>query len=425
MKLLIIVNWYPPDQRVPARRWGGLVSELQKIGVDCTVLSAGDGAFWTGVGDAGERIIRLPISNRAPKRVHNARSLRERIRIIIKNTIRFFIPLFFRGRNIKIWRDALISHPEVTQAAQECEVVVASYGPIAPLLLGRYIASIYNKPSIIDIRDSFQAKEGVAFFLSRKVSRFIERRLLSQANARITIGKRLASYMTNQYGLAFHAIYNGWSDEDAQMQLQDNCEGADEDESPYLYYAGTIYQHRLDALMLVLKALRNVELKLRVRVLSDNTKQGLQTVVEEHGMADRVDLLPPVSSTAVAEEMSRSCGLLVFENVNSSELHDGTVTGKLFGLLASGMPGIAVCSPSSEIQEIVAGVEGWSAVSTEADCRHAISALLTDKKGYVGNGKGITDYSVSAQAKKFYALLKSLAENGNRIGAIKVRGWSV
>lgn len=406
MKLLIIVNWYPPDQRVPARRWGGLVSELQKIGVDCTVVSAGDGEFWTALGDAGERIIRLPISNRSSDSSERTPFMKGQLRSIVKNSVRYFVPLFLRGRDIKIWRDTLSAYPEVTQAAQECDVVVASYGPIAPLLLGRYIASNYNKPSIIDIRDSFQAKEGVAFFLSRKVSRFIERRLLSQANARITIGKKLASYMANQYGLAFHAIYNGWSDEDEQMQLQDNCEASDEDESPYLYYAGTIYQHRLDALVLVLKALRNEELRLRIRVLSDNTKQGLQAVVEEHGMVDRVELLPPVSSTVVTEEMSRSCGLLVFENLNSSELHDGTVTGKLFGLLASGIPGIAVCSPSSEIQEIVAGVEGWSAVSTEADCRHAISALLTDKKGYVGNGKGITDYRVSAQAKKFYALLK-------------------
>jgi len=222
--------------------------------------------------------------------------------------------------------------------------------------------------------------------------------------------------MANQYGLAFHAIYNGWSDEDAQMQLQDNCEGADEDGSPYLYYAGTIYQHRLDALVLVLKALRNEELRLRIRVLSDNTKQGLQAVLEEHGMVDRVELLPPVSSTAVAEEMSRSCGLLVFENLNSSELHDGTVTGKLFGLLASGIPGIAVCSPSSEIQEIVAGVEGWSAVSTEADCRHAISALRTDEKRCVGNGEGITVYSVTTQAKNFYTLLKRVAENARQDG---------
>lgn len=406
MRLLIIVNWYPPDQRVAARRWGGLVPELQKIGVDCTVVSAGDGAFWTGLGDAGERIIRLPISNRSADNGVRASVMKGQLRSIVKKSVRYFVPLFLRGRDIKIWRDTLSAHPEVTQAAQECDVVVASYGPIAPLLLGRYIASNYNKPSIIDIRDSFQAKEGVAFFLSRKVSRFIERRLLSQANVRITIGKRLASYMANQYGLAFHAIYNGWSDEDAQMQLQDNCEGADEDESPYLYYAGTIYQHRLDALVLVLKALRNEELRLRIRVLSDNTKQGLQAVVEEHGMVDRVELLPPVSSTAVAEEMSRSCGLLVFENLNSSELHDGTVTGKLFGLLASGIPGIAVCSPSSEIQEIVAGVEGWSAVSTEADCRHAISALRTDEKRYLGNGEGIRDYSVSMQANNFLSLLK-------------------
>lgn len=411
MRLLIIVNRYPPDQRVAARRWGGLVPELQKIGVGCTVVSAGGDAFWTGLGDAGEQVIRLPISNRSADNGVRASVMKGRIRLVVKNGVRYFVPLFLRGRDIKIWRDTLSAHPEVTQAVQECDVVVASYGPMAPLLFGRYIASNYNKRLVIDIRDSFQAKEGAAFFLARKVSRFIERRLLSQANARITIGKRLASYMADQYGLAFHAIYNGWSGEDAQMQLQDNCEGSDEDESPYLYYAGTIYQHRLAALVLVLKALRNEELRLRIRVLNDSTKQGLQKVVKEHGMVDRVDLLPPVSNTAVAEEMSRSLGLLVFEKLYSSELHDGTVTGKLFGLLASGMPGIAVCSPSSEIQEIVAGVEGWSAVSTEADCRNAISALLTDEKGFVGNNECITDYSVSAQAKNFYTLLKCVAEN--------------
>lgn len=406
MKLLLIVEWYPPDQRVAARRWGGLVPELQKIGVDCTVVSAGDGAFWAGVGEAGERIIRLPISNRAPKRRNKGESLRDLLRTIIKSAGRFFVPLFLRSRNIKIWRDALTSHPEVTQAAEECDIVVASYGPMAPLLCGDYIASNYNKPLVIDIRDSFQAKEGAAFFLSRRVSRFMERKVLAKSCARITIGEKLAHYMAKQYGLSFHAIYNGWSDEDLVLGLEYKREGADKGESPYLYYAGTIYQHRLDALVLVLKALRQNELRLRLRVLSDNTAQGLLTVVKEHGMVDRVDLLPPVSSTEVAEEMLRSHGVLVVENLAPSELHDGTVTGKLFGLLASGVPGIAVCSPTSEIREIIDVVEGWYGVSTKEECRNAIRALQTNEKRGVRKAEGIADYCVSMQAEHFYALLQ-------------------
>lgn len=406
MKLLLIVNWYPPDQRVAARRWGGLVTELQRIGVDCTVVAAGDGAFWTGVGEAGERIIRLPISNRAPKRRNKGGGLRDLLRTIIKNAGRFFVPLFFRGRNIKIWRDALTSHPEVTQAAEECDIVVASYGPMAPLLCGDYIASNYNKPLVIDVRDSFQAKEGAAFFLSRRVSRFMERKVLVKSCARITIGEKLAHYMAKQYGLSFHAIYNGWSDEDLVLGLEYQREGADKGESPYLYYAGTIYQHQLDALVLVLKALRQNELRLRIRVLSDNTAKGLLTVVKEHEMVDRVDLLPPVSSTEVTEEMLRSHGVLVVENLASSELHDGTVTGKLFGLLASGVPGIAVCSPTSEIREIIDVVEGWYGVSTKEECRNAIRALQTNEKRGVGKAEGIADYCVSMQAEHLYALLQ-------------------
>ena len=409
MRLLVIVNCYTPDQRVSARRWGGLVAELQRRGVECTVISAGDGSFSEAEGVAGEHIIRLPISNRAQAGGEAARAPGARLRLMVKGVLRYFVPLFIRGRNRRAWRDALQQHTAVAEAAKDCNVIVASYGPMAPLLIGHDLALMYKKPLVIDIRDSFQAKEGSAFPLSRWISRYLEKRVLAKACSRITIGRKLAQYVTNHYQLDFHAIYNGWNDEDIVTQPSNVWE-ADEKESPYLYYAGTIYPHRQEALSVVLRALESIdELRLRIRVLSDNTEHWLENLIKSHCLADRVDLLPPVPSTVVAEEMAASRGVLVLENLEPSELHDGTVTGKLFGLLASGIPGIAISSPTGEIREIIQGIEGWHGVSTEAECVQAIRALAASE-GRSVDEITIAAYHVSAQADQLHSLLQNCRE---------------
>lgn len=409
MKLLVIVNCYPPDERISARRWGRLIGELQKLDFECSVLTAGDGNFSDELGEAGERVIRMPISNRPYAEAGRVGSTRNAIRTIAVPFAKYFIPQYFLKKRFRGWRLAAERSTAVLKAASDCDAVIASYGPIGTLLLGKHLSYKYKKPYCIDIRDSFQSKEGKKFIVSKHLSRRLEKKLLTSSWCRFAIGNKLANFLSSRYGLAFHAIYNGWCDSDVDFCRKEVRRGASSDQSPYLYYAGTIYPHRLRALTWVIKSIKSSDLRLRLRVLNYNSNPGIERVVKELGAENRVDLLPPIPSAELANEMAGSRGLLVLEEVSPSDIHDGNVTGKLFGLLASGLPGIAVCSPSSEIQSVVGQVDNWWAVSTEAACRCAINSL-PDRPWKATGTKHIGAYHVEAQAERLANLIEEVVD---------------
>ena len=106
MNFLIIVNWYPPDLRVPAKRWYNLVSYLQQAGYCCTVVSAGDGKPSIHLGTSGEKVIRVSISNKDIKRgeseltVQSRRSAKRRLKECLLRTI----PSSFTRKHINYWK---------------------------------------------------------------------------------------------------------------------------------------------------------------------------------------------------------------------------------------------------------------------------------------------------------------------------------
>lgn len=313
---------------------------------------------------------------------------------------------------MQTWRLAVKSNPAVLGATVGCDAVIASYGPISTILLGAELSRQYKKPYIVDIRDSFKAMEKKSFFPSSWFSRRLEKRLLATSSERTTVGVNLGKFLKDQYNLNFQPIYNGWSDRDMLVHSGEDRQRVGRKEKPYLYYAGTLYPHRLKALSLVLKALRHVDLRLRLRIVNYHIASILQRFVEAHDVCDQVDLWSPVSTEIVSNEMALSEGLLVLENVLPTSLHDGNVTGKLLGVLASGVPGVAVCSPTSEIQRIVEDVEGWSAVSTEMACLDAIRALIRGPRSVVSR-KGIGAYHVTAQAKNLRDVIERAVASGS------------
>lgn len=408
MKLLIIVQHYPPDMMAAARRWGNLLPGLQKEGFDCTVVCAGDGKYREYTGSSGERVIRVAISNidKSSGVIVKAATQKRKIKRLLRRVIYTIWPPILRGSSVRIWLNKRQSVPELVDIARSSDYIISSYGPIGPFVLGWWLAKKTNKPWIADIRDSFESRYGVSNPLSRSVSRLIERYLLSKASLRLTVGNILAEYLTAIYKLPFHAIYNGWTDYDRIEPTQDFS-----NIKPYLYYAGSIYAHRLPALTVVLRALQHhPEITLKMRLLKDYTNGEFGRIISQEGSARQIELLPPVPQEIVNIETAQSLGDLVLEDISgTSELKNGTVTGKLIGLLASGCPGIAVCTPKSEIKYLVDKINSWHAVDTSEQCQYAL-ADLKKNRAFLSNSETLNEYSMSAQSKKLAKLINQNCE---------------
>lgn len=395
MNILILVNWYPPDLRVPARRWGNLVSELKESGHNCTIISAGNGKPDTYVGTAGEKVIRVSISNRENVKgkselaVKSNMSCKKRLKDFLLKTI----PSSCLRSPYDYWKTTLQNTPGAIEIAQQSDCIVSSYGPIGPFMAGRWLAKETNKPWVADIRDAFESKGTGKFWVAKKVDRAYERILLKRACLRITVGETLANYLSKQYRQEFIAIYNGWSGLDKLL--------ASKKESLYFYYAGTIYQHRLSALNVLIKSLHYFpQLQLKIRLLKDSTGGELNDFLKNTNQSGQVVILPPAPPEIIDEELMQSSGAIVIENIDpSDELRNGTVTGKLLSLLVSGLPGIAVVSKECEITRLVQKANGWYSVENIKDCVSAIKNVL-NQKDLINNAEALREYSMDQQAAK-------------------------
>ncbi|WP_316346897.1 hypothetical protein [Desulfuromonas acetoxidans] len=402
MRILLLVNWYPPDLRVPARRWGHLIAELQSVGFECTIVSAGDGSEREIVGPTGERVLRIPISNGDEELATGKVELsgRKSSRSYLHRVLNFVIPLALRDFRTFRWIKYVRKHPDVQEIVADSDIIIASYGPLGPLVAGWCLARHAGKPWIADIRDAFESKDLETYEVSRWFSRQLEKIILKTASLRLTVSEKLSGYLCQRYGLSFSAIYNGWTDADIVKRKSSKAP------TKYLYYPGSIYPHQLQALSIVLDSLDEFKsVKLRMRLLNDNTGGRLQELLKTHPARANVELLPPVSAQRVREELSEALAALVLEDVSGvDELRLGTVTGKLFGLLASGLPGIAVSSAQGEISDLVDDVPCWYCVGDVVECRDAIRGVM-QPQAYTGVGC-LTQYHMTNQAHQLAKLLR-------------------
>jgi len=405
MNLLIIVNWYPPDIKVPARRWGNLVAYLQQAGHTCTVISAGDGKPETYTSTAGEKVIRVSISNKeivkgkSELAIKPKMSAKQRLKDYFLRTI----PSSFIRAPYDYWKATLQNAPGVLEIARQSDFIISSYGPMGPFLAGMWLAKKTNKKWVADIRDAFESKGAGKFLLARKLDRYNEKQILKKAFLRITVGETLANYLSKQYKQKFIAIYNGWSNLDKlPSRILDNKN------NPYLYYAGTIYQHQIHSLSVLLDSLQEFpQLKLIIRLLKDSTGGELNALLERCNQSNQIIIWPPAPFETIEEELIKSAGVVVIESLDSSdELRNGTVTGKLLGLLVSGIPGIAVVSKNCEITKLVQKSNGWFSVDCVDDCIKAIKKVLEEQK-LVDNSELLEDLHMKRQALKLVNELRN------------------
>lgn len=399
MNILIIVKWYPPDIHVAARRWANLVQHLTEQGARCTIITAGGTSISPTTGPYGEKIVRLPVSNAVRPPLPADGGTRPTLKRKIARGISWLTPSVVRGLRSNRWDRFLRIHPELGNMAHAADVIVTSFPPIGPLLLGKELARSFRKPWVVDLRDSFEAFDEKTFPLSRLIGRLIEGRLIKSADTRLTISSKLAEYMSSLYEQKFEAVYNGWVDEDRVESSGPSSA------PPYLYYAGTFYHYSVRGLSYILKAMEeHPALRLKMRVLRDKSGK-LQAMLEPLVASGRAEILPPADTETVSRELSGAAGALVLENLEDFRPFQlGTVTGKLLGLLASGIPGIAVSRAEGEIRSLVNATPGWYGVDDQESCNQALSRLL-ESGPRRPLAEGLQDYHVKRQAERLFHLL--------------------
>lgn len=416
MKLLLVTAYYPPNNLyVASKRWSRLVKHLQELGVSCTVLTPGNTKkIIEKEGMAGENIVALPLKKQQLPAYPSL--VKEKIGPpnVIKGLWHFKPTLL--DRTLPSWLKTVRSEPYLLDLAQHSDFVISSYNPVGAFVAGWWLAKQVDKPWVADLRDSFDSSfEHYQAHLTQfktmmqlspsltalavKVNGFAEKWLLEQASLRITIGESLAEYMSRKYNTSFAAVYNGWDDGDL---LSKDLSIA----SPkYILYAGSIHLHQIPAFRILTEALKKEPIfRLRLRLLPNVPLKVIYDTINSSGVSHLVDVLPAVDQSIVTQELSQAVGALVLEDVLlPPQWSKGTVTGKLFGLLISGKPGLVIAHDEIEASKLAKRVDGWYVLNTVEQCCIALHEL---SKGKSTDTSMLQQYSVLEQAKKLQRLLK-------------------
>jgi hypothetical protein len=396
MNVTLFVTHYENKLMVAARRWRSLVSLLCKEGMHFYVVTPGlENKEY--IGEFGETVFVFKTRSKG-RRGKFVCNMGESRKVIASPFPYIDVSLFH-------WF-GMINNKRVINYCSKSDMLISTYGPAGPMLFGLLIARKYNKPWVLDLRDSLQISYSENSKALSNYNRWVERKIISRASLLITVGKSLAHYLSNKYQCSFEYIYNGWIDTDP-IDISQKIKHSDH----YFLYAGSVYQHQLPAFKLFLGALSTYKnIKLRIRLIRDYSGNFLQWL-RENGFENIVEISPPVAEDQLSQEMRNSVGALVVEDLNPLDWQKGTVTGKLFPLLVSGLPGIVISHQDVEAYKLAAKASGWFCAYDLEGSRKAIDKVISfDITKMADNKARLSEYHYATQAKKFARLCQKVLE---------------
>ena len=147
-----------------------------------------------------------------------------------------------------------------------------------------------------------------------------------------------------------------------------------------LLHSGVVYPSERDpaklfaALRRLMKEERRLAEKLRVRLRASGHESLLRNMVEAAGVADMVQLVPPVPYRAALQEMMRADGLLVLQAANCND----QVPAKVYEYLRSERPIVALTDPAGETAALLrrAGVDAIARLDSEEEIHSVLRRFL-------------------------------------------------
>ena len=398
MKIILITKYFNGNE-IAARRWRNLIKYL-KVDNCCVILTEISGEQPEDVNHGN--LIFVKCFNKSHKFNNN-----NIFKKILKQLLKYLFPqvlldLFRAQKNLKEMKRRVNIHQ-----LNNADIMIASYGPIETILLGNSLKEELNIPYLIDFRDSFESTVGQQFFATKILSRILEKRIIKKANGYLTVGQSLAKYLSKIYGHKFYPIYSGWTESDDPPVLDRRAVGVVQN---YIYYAGSIYSHRLESLKIVLDAIGTIpELSIRMRISDDYTSGGLDKLLSSVGDKNIFDRRPKVDKEKIRQEQVSAFAVVVLEALDTSSVHQFNITGKLFECLRAGPPVIVVAARHSELASLTSGVEGCYVVETVEEFRDAFRRVKQKPlESCISSDGSLRQFHAEVQSQKLKELINQV-----------------
>ncbi len=269
-------------------------------------------------------------------------------------------------------------------------------------------------PWVADLRDLWtQNPYSMRGPVRQIIERMLEKRVLSKADAIITVSKPLASRLISGIGLSNSKIYsitNGY-DPDDFIGIENTPS-----EKFTLTYTGRLYRFKRNP-ELLFKAVSNL---VRKRLIDENKialnfyvgdLAGFSYFMEKYSLQKVLNVFDFIPYQDSLKQQKNATALLLFQSDDKSDL--GVYTGKLFEYLGARRPILSMPSSSKVIEELLKRTNAGLVVSNEIELENILiqwyqEYIATGTVSYKGMESEINKYTREEGTNKLASILDNV-----------------
>ena len=262
------------------------------------------------------------------------------------------------------------------------QVIWSTYPIATAHLIGLSLARLTRIPWVADLRDPMAQNGYPPDPLTWKSFKWIEERVVARAAAVTFTTPGTEREYARRYpaGRArYHLIENGY-DESAFSSAEARATARPAAEPHTLLHSGVIYPSERDPRQF-LAALANLRAagtisaqKLRVVLRATGHDDYLRGLIREAGVADLVQLAPPLPYAEALAEMLSSDALLILQAANCND----QIPAKLYEYLRARRPIVALTDPRGDTAQALqaAGIDSIVPLDSASDIAALLARLL-------------------------------------------------
>jgi len=405
-KVLIVSYYFPPLNNIAAKRFGTMCKYFEKYGYETYVLTTrphphcfGGAKMDLEVPIQDKRIIRIGRTGTAykPASVWAQLILQE---IDKRNLYSRALTELSLG-----WYEKVRSKLDVDSLIG-MDIVIGTYPGMENLFIASYLSRKLKCPFVAEIRDLITEYSEDTGMRKRsfRIDSIVERLILQRASgiAPVTCGFR--DILRKKYpDKQMRVIFNGWENGGTDTG---NSKGN------YLYYAGSLYAHRLESFELLMRCMKRVVKTMDIRMLIRSVgprglDEKMRRMIQDSGMEQYIEIREAAEEHIIREEQDKA-----YMNVVLSSIHPEdsalmtTVPGKLYEVLRERAPVLAVVPENSDMARIIKKTDkGIATISEEK----MIEFIRNGGEGFCGN-KYVNFFSRKKQAERYCKFLDSILD---------------
>lgn len=264
MNILIICTYFPPDTAIAAVRPYMIAKHLSLKGHKVTVICSG---IINRIADSDSydlsNIDVIPCLNHNQNFDNKLNAENNSVKYIKKITPKKILKLlkgtrllnsigFYKYRKKILSREDRLINTIENIKNRNFDIVFSTYGEAENIIGGEYASKLFNAKWIVDLRD-LVCDNYYNSFLKKQFLRKYEKVIFSNSNMITTVSDDMTKHIKEKTNIPVFTIYNGFDPSNEKIY-----NGENENSVFSICYTGNFYSLRMEALEVVLKAIRHL-----------------------------------------------------------------------------------------------------------------------------------------------------------------------